>query len=815
MVVDATNRRLAGRLQDRSVCGQTAARLWDLCGRFPNRPGCIEIDVRLCEGDVKEAIESFKSRRSSMLIQRRSGWALVLVAAVAMLAVSPAMAQTFDVTPVTPKNVSSPVGGPASPGSMVYTVHNTGVTPLTVTAEEVDVTGAAAVYGWLDLGSATTGSLGPDASGTITATFDTTAVAAERYEAYIKFTDGSTQAIRALRLYDGIPVPCYDEAFSYYPDGNLEGLGGWTGTTGSQITVSAQRALLTYNQDYHGTTITQVLPTPVSGNTILWHASVFSGGTAIDGNAFDLRLEDPQGNSFARWYGGAYWERPRIGDGSCVLGNAVLNEGVWNDLLVTVDTVAKTSTFSLNGTVLGTLTYGGGCLGSPEPSNVVGRIRMGFQNAGTAQNGAIKYYDNIWVRADSCNTVCSESLTPAVGSVSVAEVGAAADPPTQAFTVTNTNSLDASYTVATVDVNGAPATYGWLSLDKTAGPTLTPEQTDVVTATLDTTDLLADEYVGFLKFTNTCTPAIWYRPITLQVLGSNCLLEKFPYMAGPLNGQPGWSGADSTGAITVLSGGVMRLSGYAVGTANGPLITADHQTNGCACAAGQLQTVSVKVSGHTGGSRFWELHFLDSIGNDLAGWRGQAGSVEAYMRGLTLPVAGTLTPLTGGGQFDTLEATINTNETVVNGINANSTLFTLVYASGTRNVLGTIGHGAILAPPVQTVRFTRLVNNVAADTDPVIDFDELVVQKCAEQCNDPVFDVRDITNAAVADGHVDSHDYQAFEACATGPGITAELSFECKCMDLNNDDAIDQTDFAVFQRCYSGSVDPVDPLCDN
>jgi hypothetical protein len=758
-----------------------------------------------------------------MSIQSRPGSVLVLAAGLAIFALSPAMAQTFDITPVTPKNVASPVGGPASPGSLVYTVHNTGATPLTVTAEKVDVTGAPATYAWIDLGSATVGPLDPGASGTITATFNTAAVASGRYEAFVKFKDspdGTVSVTRTLRLYDGTPVPCYDEAFSY-PDASLNGVGGWTGSTGSQIMLSGQKAVLTYDNNYRGTTLTRVLPTPVSGNTILWHASVQYTGTGSGGNAFDLRLEDTAGNAFARWYGGSSWERPRIGDGGCVLGNGILlGPGVWNDLLVTIDTVAKTSTFKVNDTVLGTLSYGGTC--SAEPSNAVGRIRIGFQNAGTAQNGDTKLYDNIWVRADNCDTVCSESLTPAAGSVSVAEVGAAAVPPTQAFTVTNTNSLDASYAVATVDVNGAPATYGWFALDKTAGPTLSPEATDSVTATMDTTGLPGDEYVGFLKFTNTCNATVWYRPIELQVLGSNCLLEKFPYMAGPLNGQPGWSGADSTGAITILSDRVVRLSGY-VASGNGPLITAVHQTGGCSCEAGkrQLQIVSVKVRGHTGGSRFWELHFLDSLGNDLAAWRGTAGSVEAYVRGFALPVSGLLTPLTGGGQFDTLEATINTNDTAINGLAANTTLFTLIYASGTRNVLGTISHGSALAPPVQNVRFSRLVNNVSGDSDPVIDFDDLIVQKCTAQCQDPVFDVRNIDNEAVADGMVDSHDLRAFEACATGPGIaisaellTPEQLFECKCMDVNRDNAIDQIDFAAFDRCYSGNA-LLDPNCGN
>jgi len=70
-------------------------------------------------------------------------------------------------------------------------------------------------------------------------------------------------------------------------------------------------------------------------------------------------------------------------------------------------------------------------------------------------------------------------------------------------------------------------------------------------------------------------------------------------------------------------------------------------------------------------------------------------------------------------------------------------------------------------------------------------------------------------SAEVADGHVSSQDYTAFAACTTGPGVAADLPLECKCMDLNQDSAIDQIDFAAFQRCYSGIGEMADAACDN
>ncbi len=751
-----------------------------------------------------------------MFIRNWSGFVLALAAGVVVFALPPVMAQTFDVTPVNPKNVKSPVGGPASPGSLVYTVRNTGTTTLTITAVEVDASGTPVTppSAWLDLGTATTGELAPDATGTITATF-IAGVAAGAYEAFIKFTDSvSINDIRVVRLYVGIPIGFY-ESFTY-PNGPLGGNGSWVGGSAGRIEVNSGRAVVLAGAGAEPATVT--FPTPLTpgedGKFVITMDTMQDVTAAWDDdppggsgdNFWDFYVDSSTSN-FGRLYGTYYVSiRGRIGGGAVTDPFDLARDGQFHPFKMVIDTVANTTEFFYDNVSRGVLDYG-------TATDVIGKLYFNHWDRSSA-TGDHLYFDNLSVVG--YDSVCSMSLTPGDSVVSTAEVGAAADPAAHAFTMTNTNSLDASYALDTVDATGAHADYGWLSLNQAlgAGPTLSPEATDVVTATLDTTGLAADEYVGYLKFTNTCTPAIWYRPIKLQILGANCLLEKFPYMAGPLNGQPGWSGEASTGAIDVLSDGVLRLSGYAVGTANGPQITAVHQTAGCGCDPGELQTVSVKVRGHEGGSRYWELHFLDNAGLDLAAWRGTAGSVEAYMNG-SLPASGSLTPLTGGGQFDTLEATINSNDATVNGIEPYSTRFTVISPGGARNVLGSLSHGAANAP-VQSARFNRLVNNVAGDPDPVIDFDDLIVQKCAEQCRNPVFDVRDpaYPGQAVADGKVSSQDLMAFEACATGPGMAAELSFECKCMDLNNDDAIDQIDFAAFQRCYSGTA-AADPDCDN
>ena len=56
-------------------------------------------------------------------------------------------------------------------------------------------------------------------------------------------------------------------------------------------------------------------------------------------------------------------------------------------------------------------------------------------------------------------------------------------------------------------------------------------------------------------------------------------------------------------------------------------------------------------------------------------------------------------------------------------------------------------------------------------------------------------------------------DYALFAACASGPNIRRLGA--CEDMDFDLDNDVDQNDFAVFQRCYSGEDGPADPDCAN
>ena len=79
------------------------------------------------------------------------------------------------------------------------------------------------------------------------------------------------------------------------------------------------------------------------------------------------------------------------------------------------------------------------------------------------------------------------------------------------------------------------------------------------------------------------------------------------------------------------------------------------------------------------------------------------------------------------------------------------------------------------------------------------------------------------------DDHVDADDLETFYACDTGPGIPYNPATlpapwpRCTltpdgngriAADFNYDGDVDAADFAVFQRCWSGSL-PADPNCAN
>lgn len=64
------------------------------------------------------------------------------------------------------------------------------------------------------------------------------------------------------------------------------------------------------------------------------------------------------------------------------------------------------------------------------------------------------------------------------------------------------------------------------------------------------------------------------------------------------------------------------------------------------------------------------------------------------------------------------------------------------------------------------------------------------------------------------DGDVDQDDFGLFQRCFTGSGLP-QTNGPCPDTDLDGDSDVDQDDFALFQRCISGPGVSSDPLCLN
>jgi hypothetical protein len=60
---------------------------------------------------------------------------------------------------------------------------------------------------------------------------------------------------------------------------------------------------------------------------------------------------------------------------------------------------------------------------------------------------------------------------------------------------------------------------------------------------------------------------------------------------------------------------------------------------------------------------------------------------------------------------------------------------------------------------------------------------------------------------------VDQSDMLYLLACAGGPNLPIRSYPGCQMTDLDGDNDTDSTDFAIFQRCFSGPIIPADPHC--
>ena len=187
----------------------------------------------------------------------------------------------------------------------------------------------------------------------------------------------------------GIPTPslCFLDTFPY-PDGALNGNGGWSGTATNQIEVSGQTVKINGDTANYSSTTTTSCSGGASG--VIWMRVNIRQGAGADKYIWSLRINDTSGANLARWYGSGSTARPRIGDGTSVLAPQNLTgPGVWDVLEVKINTATDSSEFFFNGTSIGELSHSGA-------GNTAGELKfetMGNDNT----SGHYVYLDDLTV----------------------------------------------------------------------------------------------------------------------------------------------------------------------------------------------------------------------------------------------------------------------------------------------------------------------------------------------------------------------------------------------------------------------------------
>ncbi len=738
------------------------------------------------------------------------------------------------VSPKAPKDVVSPVGGPASPTSIAYTVTNYSTGTFNWTVSEVDATGAAAEYAWLSLDTAG-GSLAAGLNAVATATIDSSALAAGQHEGFLKFTTDCTPAqtfTRAVRVLVE-PIPCFAETFPY-DNGPFPGKGPWDiWSSGYEASLVNSMAVVDKHLKVAGKFVANLNPgflPAIPGDrfaNISATASIPAVSAAPDGTiTVEMDIEGGTGGggyfwkvffnsggiNIAEWYGQYNSARARnetAGQVSPTL-DSLTGPGTYDRLKAVFNSNTGVAQYYLNETLKWTTAPYAASIGKSIDS--VSLIRMGRGPDSSPFDDYVNI-DNIRITGSASCALASCGFTVSPASViSTADEGGAANPATHDFTLTNlpSHSVTADWTMAEVDTLGNPAAYDWLVLPEVLGGTLALESSTAITATVDASLADVGENVAVVKVGGSCGGgSSSLHGVKLFVVGAaadaDCLFDSFSYPDGALAAQPGWSGTAGAADIAV-SGGIGRMVGHAANTVyvteNVPAECPSCDTLPAPTTPGGLDdrviVVSVKIKGDlaaAGGNMFY-FFVHDENGAVIAQWYGGTRSIAGRVGGIVTPSAS----LTGG--WDELKMVIDMDppqaEFLFNGAS-----------------LGTLD-----SPTLGFTVGSVEVNRAANESTPgqVVLFDDVTVEKCRTR--------RDLSCAghapfadADSDGDVDQADFSLFQLCMTGAGVTPVPAdpVYCRCFDRGTDapgdNDIDNFDLEAFEGCASGSGVPADPNC--
>jgi hypothetical protein len=135
--------------------------------------------------------------------------------------------------------------------------------------------------------------------------------------------------------------------------------------------------------------------------------------------------------------------------------------------------------------------------------------------------------DNTYFEIIRSVPACASKVTPDEFTTQAveADVNQPATPSSIPYLIENLGSEGLTYTVSELDDQQQPADVSWLSTDKTGG-SAAAESFDTVIASIDTTGLGHGMYTAYLKFTDSCDPAVEHlRRIDLTVYSCHWTAE--------------------------------------------------------------------------------------------------------------------------------------------------------------------------------------------------------------------------------------------------------------------------------------------------
>jgi hypothetical protein len=226
----------------------------------------------------------------------------------------------------------------------------------------------------------------------------------------------------------------------------------------------------------------------------------------------------------------------------------------WANLVLDIDVPGRKTTLYMNGSLIGLYDFN-----ATKNADNINQIRFSGPLAISPSTTDGLWMDNLRLGTGATEPLpgCTAVVSGPATVTATADLDLPATPASFAYTIQNNGSQVLNYAVMKTDASGDPATYGWLSLDKSSGA-IDPAGTDTVTASIDTTGLANGVHSAWFKFDVGCVPAI--RRIDLTIYGCR------------------WSVVDSTAAdVTTAGDSCDNVRAYLLDYPGKPIQTVVHR----------------------------------------------------------------------------------------------------------------------------------------------------------------------------------------------------------------------------------------------